>query len=139
MSHDAVWVVYSDGASKGNPGLAGAGWIVCDESGVVLVRGNAFLGRATNNEAEYRAAILGLEEAYRMGARKVVLRADSELLIKQLQGVYRVKHPGLVPLYVQLQKIVSSFEVCVYEHVRRHLNAAADEQANLAITQQRLP
>jgi ribonuclease HI len=138
MTHTLL-VVYSDGASKGNPGPAGAGWVVCSAEGDVLKRGHAFLGVATNNEAEYRAAVLGLEEAQRMGAREVVLRADSELLIKQLQGVYQVRHPTLIPLYHRIKNLVSVFHTCAYEHVRRHLNAAADEQANLAIAQQKLP
>lgn len=125
-------VVYSDGASKGNPGDAGAGFVVMSADGRALKQGARYLGKSTNNIAEYVGAIMGLECADELGARDVLLRADSELMVKQLTGVYRVKNPGLKPLYERLMKLIERFDNFRVEHVPRARNADADRLASEA-------
>ena len=130
-------VLYTDGACRGNPGPSSAGWVIEDPMGELLSQAGVFLGTGTNNEAEYSAAILGLEDAFQRGAKEVILRADSELMIKQLKGIYRVKNERLKPLFDKLQSIISKFAHVELEHVKRHLNQAADRQANLALDERR--
>ncbi|HET6345423.1 MAG TPA: ribonuclease HI family protein [Myxococcota bacterium] len=130
-------VVYSDGASRGNPGPAGAGWVICEPDGRVLAKGGIFLGKRTNNEAEYVAAAMGLKAAQQFGATAVVLRADSELMVRQLEGRYKVKHPRIIPLYEQVRALTKQYRSFRAEHVPRAQNAAADEQANIAIDEAR--
>jgi ribonuclease HI len=125
--------VYSDGASRGNPGPAGAGAVITDAKGHVLRRLGRFLGSQTNNIAEYQGVLLGLSHALAGGAREVVLRADSELAIRQLQGRYQVKNPGLKPLFAEVQAMLRQFEAVTLEHVRREQNKDADEMSNRAI------
>lgn len=126
------WTLYSDGASRGNPGRAGAGALLVDEKGeeIKLVR---YLGTKTNNQAEYAALILGLEILKEKKAREVEIRADSELMIKQLKGEYRVKNPGLLPYYRQAQELVKNFEKVNFRHIPREENYKADKLANKAI------
>jgi ribonuclease HI len=130
-------VVYSDGASRGNPGPAGAGWVICEPDGRVLAKGGVFLGKRTNNEAEYVAAAMGLKAAQQFGADAVVLRADSELMVRQLEGRYKVRHPRIIPLYEQVRTLTRQYRSFRAEHVPRAQNAAADEQANIAIDEAR--
>ena len=130
-------VLYTDGACRGNPGPSSAGWVIEDPHGRVISQAGVFLGTGTNNEAEYSAAILGLEAAFQRGAKELVLRADSELMIKQLKGIYRVKNERLKPLFKKLQSIIAKFQSVELEHVKRHLNQAADRQANLALDERR--
>jgi ribonuclease HI len=126
-------IVNCDGAARGNPGPAGAGAIVVDESGAVLAEVAEGLGETTNNVAEYTAVIRGLEEAKRLGAREVLLRSDSQLLINQLTGRYRVKAPHLQPLHKQVRDLMRAFARVDLEHVPRERNAAADSLANLGV------
>lgn len=92
-----------------------------------------FLGHATNNVAEYRALLLGMERARDLGARQVEIRADSELVVRQMRGEYRVRSPGLQPLFQRAQTLEKAFDVVEYVHVRRELNRDADRLANRAI------
>src|SRR5579864_2281779 len=94
-------VLETDGAARGNPGLAGAGIIIMDEKGHHLETLHEFLGVATNNQAEYRALIEGLRAVARHNPESVLVRMDSELVVKQMNGIYRVKHPQMIPLYQQ--------------------------------------
>jgi ribonuclease HI len=126
-------VLYTDGASRGNPGLAGAGFLVLDEASELLGEGKTFLGERTNNEAEYEALIAGLELARRLGCREVEVRADSQLMIRQLTGQYRVKNRRLIPLVLRVKKLAAEFERVVYHHVPRAENSRADKLANQAI------
>lgn len=128
-----VVYVYADGASRGNPGPAAAGWVLCATEGQAFAEGCLYLGRRSNNEAEYAAATLGLQAAVELGCQNVVLRADSELLVRQLTGVYRVRNARLLPLYGALLAVSRKFSTFAAEHVRRERNALADAQANLAI------
>ncbi|MBK4732263.1 ribonuclease HI family protein [Oxynema sp. CENA135] len=126
--------IYSDGASRKNPGPAGAGAVLVDEEGNVLEELAKYLGIATNNQAEYQGAILGLEKALEIGVKRVRLRADSQLMIKQIRGEYRVKNPALKPLYDRVMTLLSRFEgYDPPEHIRREQNREADAQANRAI------
>src|ERR1700760_485724 len=92
-----------DGGSRGNPGPAGIGVVVRAADGTPLVTLGRFIGRATNNVAEYRALITAMEEAKKLGAKKIIIRGDSELIIKQMRGEYRVKHPDMRELYDEAQ------------------------------------
>ena len=133
MSAPARVIINCDGAARGNPGPAGAGAIVVDESGVVLAEVAEGLGETTNNVAEYTAVIRGLEEAKRLGAHEVLLRSDSQLLINQLTGRYRVKAPHLQPLHKRVRDLMRAFARVDLEHVPRERNAAADSLANLGV------
>jgi ribonuclease HI len=126
-------VLFTDGASRGNPGPAGAGWVIQDEGGEVLGKGGAFLGRRTNNEAEYEAVIRGLKAALEHGANEVFLRSDSELLVKQINGTYRVKDERLQALYHTAREALQRFRRFDVKHVPREQNMDADAQANQAI------
>jgi ribonuclease HI len=124
-------IVWSDGASRGNPGPAGVGALVTDREGVVLAEIAEPLGVTTNNVAEYTAAIRGLERAKELGATDVILRADSLLLVSQLAGRYKVKNARLQELHARASMLAAGFARIRYEHVARELNTAADRLANL--------
>ena len=134
MSGDHPRVVINcDGAARGNPGPAGAGAVVTDPDGAVLVEIAEGLGETTNNVAEYTAAIRGLEAAQGLGAREVLLRSDSQLMINQMTGRYRVKTPHLQPLHRQVRELARGFDHVEFEHVLRAQNAAADALANRGV------
>ena len=123
-------IVWTDGAARGNPGPAGAGAHLTTPEGDVVGEIAEGLGETTNNVAEYTAAIRGLERAAELGATDVVLRSDSQLLINQLTGRYRVKSEHLQPLYRRLRELVRGFERVRFEHVPRERNREADRLAN---------
>ena len=126
-------IVACDGASRGNPGPAGAGAQITDADGVVLAEVAEGLGAATNNVAEYTAVIRGLERALELGAASVLLRSDSQLLINQLTGRYRVKSPHLQPLHRRVRQLAAGFDSIEFEHVRRERNTEADRLANQGV------
>ncbi len=127
-------LIHTDGAARGNPGPAGAGGILRDAAdGTVLAEIAAGLGHATNNVAEWTAVRLALEEARRLGATHVDLRLDSELVARQISGVYRVKHPDLKPIHAAAMKLLRSFDGYTVGHVPRALNKDADRLSNIAI------
>ncbi|MEZ0233542.1 MAG: ribonuclease HI family protein [Actinomycetota bacterium] len=126
-------IVACDGASRGNPGPAGAGAQITDPDGVVLAEVAEGLGTATNNVAEYTAVIRGLERALELGAASVLLRSDSQLLINQLTGRYRVKSPHLQPLHRRVRQLAAGFDSIEFEHVRRERNTEADRLANQGV------
>lgn len=128
-----TWVVFADGASRGNPGPASIGAVLYDPKGREVHTVSRRLGRATNNEAEYQAAISGLESALALGARKVELRLDSELLVRQLQYRYRVRNPRLQPFFHRMIELRNRFEAFEVRHVPREQNKRADQLANLAL------
>jgi len=132
---EGVWSLYCDGASRGNPGQAGAGVLLVDSFGDIRVQYGEYLGRTTNNVAEYQALILGLKMARNLGVRKIQVFADSELLVRQLNGQYRVKAPHLLPLWEEARKALQGFETHAISHVPRELNYLADRLANGAIDQ----
>jgi len=124
--------IYTDGASRGNPGEAGAGVLITGDNGSQesITR---YLGKATNNVAEYTAALLGLERALNLGATRVTLYADSELLVKQLNGQYRVKNSGLIPLYTRARELIAKIGRVEVYYIPRGKNKEADALANKAI------
>jgi ribonuclease HI len=125
--------LYTDGASRGNPGEAGAGIAILDDQGNELVATGKYLGQCTNNEAEYRALLFGLAKCGEFGKGKIKIHLDSELIVKQILGAYRVKHPNLIPLFRKAMNILSGFASFSVTHVRRENNSRADELANRAI------
>ena len=127
-------LIYTDGAARGNPGPAGAGAILRDAAdGTVLAEIAKPLGHATNNVAEWTAVLLALGEARRLGATHVDLRMDSELVARQISGIYRVRHPDLKPIHAEAMKLLRSFEGYTVGHVPRALNKDADRLSNVAI------
>ncbi len=126
--------LYTDGGARGNPGPAGAGFVIrTDDDGEVLYEKGLFLGKATCNVAEYRGLLAGLETAAQLGATEVTVVSDSELLVRQMNGQYRVKSPNLQPLYAEAKHLSKAFEVCTFTHVRRENNTHADRLVNEAI------
>ncbi len=126
-------VICVDGASRGNPGLAAIGATIKDEQGRLIARISQGIGRTTNNQAEYRAVIAALEEAIRLGAGQVELNSDSELVVKQIKGEYRVKKAALKPLYQRVKQLQSGLESFTINHIPRQQNSEADRLANMAL------
>lgn len=132
MSPDG-WTVFSDGASRGNPGPAAIGAVVYDPGGREAYTVSKRIGRATNNEAEYQAAIAGLEAALALGATSVTLLMDSELVVRHLEFRYRVRNPRLRPLFERLLDLRRRFESFEARSVPRERNKRADQLANQAL------
>lgn len=133
-------LIHTDGAARGNPGPAGAGAILRDAStGEVRAEVAQGLGRATNNVAEWTAVRLALEEARRLGATRVDLRMDSELVARQITGIYRVKHPDLKPIHAAVMALLRAFDGYTIGHVPRALNKDADRLSNVAIDGPSIP
>jgi len=126
-------ILYTDGASRGNPGPAAIGAVIKDGQGRVLARISRRIGKTTNNQAEYRAIIAALEEALRLGAEKVEVRSDSELAVKQINGRYRVKNQALRPLLQRVRELQSLFPAFAIVAVPRHQNTEADRLSNAAL------
>ena len=125
--------LFTDGACRGNPGNGGAGAVLVGKDGEVVGTAKKFLGHCTNNIAEYQALLLGLEEALGRGATAISVYLDSELLVRQIQGVYRVKNPALKPLMADILALLDRFDAWQVAHVPRSENAMADQLANEAI------
>lgn len=124
--------IYIDGASKGNPGHSGVG-IVIYRNGQVLKRISSYIGKATNNIAEYTALIYALEEALLLKATSLKINTDSQLLARQINRVYKVKHEGLIGLYERAVHLLSGFEKVLVSHIPREKNTCADKLATGAI------
>jgi ribonuclease HI/GNAT superfamily N-acetyltransferase len=130
-------MAHVDGGSRGNPGPAGSGVILTADDGTPLFEGGFFLGRATNNVAEYRGLLEALRAANRLGATELCVVSDSELLVRQMNGQYKVRNEGLLPLFEEARRLARQFKECSYRHVRRELNKRADELANKAMDARR--
>ena len=127
-------IVECDGGSRGNPGPAGFGCVVWSaDHGTLLAEHKQAIGITTNNVAEYRALIAGLEEARRLGADEVAVAADSKLIIEQMSGRWKVKHPDMAELHQQARALASTFDAVTYEWIPRERNAHADRLANEAM------
>ena len=126
-------VVNVDGGARGNPGPAAAAAVAADVDGDVLGERSEYIGEATNNVAEYRALLLGLELARELGASEVELINDSELVSRQIGGEYKVKHAGLKPLFSEAMRELRGFHKWAVRPVRREQNARADELVNEAL------
>ena len=132
MKHNKL-IIYTDGGSRGNPGKSGIGAVLKDEDKKNIAEISEYLGIATNNQAEYTAVIRALEKAQKLGAQNLKFYLDSELIVKQLKGEYKVRNKGLIPLFIKLCKLRDTFEKTSFTHVRREFNKEADALANLAM------
>jgi len=132
-----IWVLYIDGGARGNPGPAGAGAVLFDGTGRKIAGMRWPLGRVTNNEAEYEGLIRGLEMALTAGARRLEVRSDSELVVKQMLGEYKVKAPHLRKAVMKARTLLASFAETAFKSVPRGENREADRLANLAMDEAR--
>lgn len=132
-------VVNVDGGARGNPGPAAVAAVATTSDGEPLGERNAYIGEATNNVAEYRALLLGLELARELGASEVEVVNDSELVARQIGGEYKVKHAGLKPLYLEAMRALRDFDAWAVRAVRREQNARADELVNAALDEAQAP
>ncbi|KKO19532.1 MAG: ribonuclease HI family protein [Candidatus Brocadia sp.] len=126
-------IIHTDGASRGNPGKAGIGVAIFDKDYHLIEEVCGFLGETTNNVAEYQAMILAARKAVACHAKEVIFRTDSELLVRQLHGAYRVKSANILPLYQELVKLLDKIPAWKIQHVRREDNVIADALANQGI------
>lgn len=130
---DNEWLVMVDGAARGNPGHAGCGAVILDGNGTVVKELSRYLGHATNNVAEYEALLMGLEALFQLGKRRIRVQSDSQLLVRQLNGEYRVKDEKLKVLFQRAVTLLRQFEVYRILHVPREMNKLADRLANKGI------
>jgi ribonuclease HI len=130
---DGPIIINFDGGSRGNPGIAGVGIVLSAPDGTPLITMGRYIGTATNNVAEYKAVILGLEKALELNVPTVIVRGDSQLIIKQLSGEYRCKQPHLIPLCERARSLLGKFKSVKLEHNFREKNVLADKLANLAM------
>ncbi len=128
-----VLTLYCDGAARGNPGPAGAGVVIQDERGRIVKEVAQFLGHTTNNQAEYSALIVGLEAAEELSPDVIHVKLDSELLVKQIKGEYRVRSLDLKPFYDEATKLLRRFKRYTIDYIPRERNREADLLANIAI------
>lgn len=126
-------VMYSDGGARGNPGPAAIGVVIYEDGGREVQRISAAIGETTNNQAEYKALIEGLKAAASLGAESIVCHLDSELVVKQMQGSYKVKEEGLKPLAAEVIRLMSKFASIKFVHVPREKNKLADQLVNEAL------
>ena len=129
--------IFCDGASRNNPGESAAGATLKSPSGDTIAEISEYLGIKTNNEAEYLALILALEKAASLGAAEVTVKCDSQLMVKQVQGEWKVKHPNMKPLHARARKLADGFASFSISHVRREFNAEADALANRALDERK--
>lgn len=127
-------IIYTDGGARGNPGPAGLGVVIQDGQGKVLRKFGRYLGdNVTNNQAEYEAIIAALEESKKMGGTHLEFCMDSELAMRQLNHIYKVKNHGIQPLFLKVKSLASQFKHVVFKHVPREQNQEADKLVNEAI------
>jgi ribonuclease HI len=130
-------IAHIDGGARGNPGPAGYGVFLQDEKGQVIARLHRYLGNQTNNFAEYSGLVAALEYASAHGLRSLQIYSDSELLVRQLKGIYKVNNLGLKPLYQRAQSLIRNLDHFRIDHVRREQNKEADRLANLAMDEKK--
>lgn len=135
MAASLAWVVYTDGGARGNPGPAGIGIAVYTPTGQLIHTWQEYIGTATNNQAEYQAVIVALAKAKQLGVRELSFFLDSELVVKQLNGEYKVKDKTLGGLFVKIWNQRSHFSRITWRHVPRAENTVADRLVNEAIDQ----
>jgi len=132
MTTTPEYLIHTDGGSRGNPGPAAFAYTI-ECLGESIIEEKGFLGETTNNIAEYTGIIRALERAKKLGARRLLIQSDSELIINQMNGDYKVKHPGLLPLYKEADQLRRSFDQVTFRHVRREHNKRADRLCNEAL------
>ena len=129
---DNTFTIFTDGGSRGNPGPAAYAFVI-EANGATLCEEKVYLGHTTNNIAEYTGLVKALERARELGGRRLEVFSDSELMVRQMSGDYRVKNAGLLPLYNEATRLARGFESVSLRHVRRHLNTYADRLCNEAL------
>lgn len=132
------YYIHTDGGSRGNPGIAASGYVVKDEGGNLVYQEGVYIGHATNNEAEYSAVIFGLRKLANILAEDskksdVEIKADSELLVRQMNGIYKVKNDRIAKLFMDVHNAMIEFKSVVFTHVRREQNKEADKLVNIAL------
>lgn len=126
-------ILFSDGGARGNPGPAGVGVVIFNENKEQIAEISEYIGETTNNQAEYRAIIAALGKASQLGAKDLECFLDSELVVKQLNGEYKVKNKDLQPRFLEVKSLLSNFSSVRFSHVRREANKLADALANKAM------
>lgn len=129
-------IIYSDGGSRGNPGPSASGFVIMNTAGEVIAEGGAYLGHTTNNVAEYQAVYLGLEKAQELGFRTIDFRMDSQLVARQLNGEYKIRHSELASINNRIAELAGQFERVTFTHVRREYNQLADGVVNKILDKQ---
>lgn len=122
--------LYTDGGSRGNPGPSAAAYVICKSDDSVVKKDGIYLGVTTNNQAEYRALEAGLEKVAKLGIKKLIVFMDSELIVKQLNGVYKIKNQDFLPIYQEVKSLTEHFEKVEFVHIPRELNKEADAEVN---------
>jgi ribonuclease HI len=125
--------LFADGGSRGNPGPSAIGAVIFDEQGSCLGEVSQYIGKATNNEAEYRSLVEGLKKALELGLKDIEVVMDSQLVVKQILGEYRVKHAGLRVFWQEAQELIKKFEKFDIQFTRRENNVEADKLVNQAL------
>lgn len=128
--------IYSDGGARGNPGPAGIGVVIFDDQGKIIKKIKRYIGETTNNQAEYQAILAGLKAAKELKAKQVKCYLDSELVVKQMNGEYKVKDQNLALIFIKIWNLQHDFEKISFNHIRREKNKLADQLVNEAIDQQ---
>lgn len=132
---DSAITIFSDGGSRGNPGPSAAGFVALDGSQQVIAQGGEYLGITTNNQAEYHGVRLGLEEAIKLGFKRVDLKIDSMLVVNQMKGFYKIKNRELWPIHERIRELMTQFDTVTFTHVLREFNQLADGMVNKTLDQ----
>ncbi len=128
--------IFTDGGSRGNPGQSASGFVLFDQNNEIIEKGGEYLGITTNNQAEYQAVKLALERAKTYQPRKINFFIDSELVVKQMNGQYRIKNRDLWPIHSDIKRLMVGFESVTFSHVRREHNKLADAEVNRILDEQ---
>ncbi len=124
--------MYSDGGARGNPGKAATAFFIFEEKNLIAFDGE-YLGVTTNNIAEYKALLLGLQYSLKKGIKNINCKLDSELVVKQLKGEYKVKNAGIKPIFEEIKSMLSNFDSVNFEHIKREKNKNADKLVNVIL------
>lgn len=122
--------IYTDGGSRGNPGPSASGVVILDKDNNVVKKTGEYLGISTNNQAEYKALLLGIKEAIQLDAKRINIYMDSLLIINQMLGKYKIKNQELLPIYIEVTRLIKNFEKVTFTHIPRELNKLADQKVN---------
>ncbi len=128
--------LFTDGGARGNPGPSAIAFVICKMDDTVVKTDGDYIGETTNNQAEYRALEAGLKEAGKMGVKELQVLMDSELVVKQVLGQYKVKNADLLPIYKNVKALADEFQKITFNHVPRALNKLADAEVNRILDQQ---
>jgi ribonuclease HI len=128
--------IYTDGGSRGNPGDSACAYVICNMDDIVVEKSGYYMGMATNNQAEYFGFKKGLERARDLGINKIALYSDSQLVVNQMNGIYKVKNQELAPLHQDVKELAASFESITFTYVPRELNKTADAEVNRILDEQ---